>query len=250
LLVAFFPRNERRLFTWPLGRSIGATISAPVQTSLRSGIFEPLVPAGQGDGELRHKPRPEDKINFFKPEGNEPLLDAFGPDSLPFADNPLTFGFPMPGLDFMPGPQTGPFINPGRFPGIPPALFGGGDSGCTSNCGGNPPPPPPISGVPEISTWAMMIFGIGVVGACMRTVRYRIQKRRAHRRWREGLLPKPIFEMASLADAAASPVPSGAMASVGGARGWGDGSFTFGLGASQLAYAARAPRKIERNERG
>lgn len=192
LLVAFFPRNERRLFTWPLAHSIGATISAPVQTRLRSGIFDPLFPAGQGDGDLRGKPKPEDKINFFKPEDNDPLLEALGPEALPSIDDPLTFGFPMPGLDFMPDPQASSFSGPGGFLGIPPALFGGGGSGCTGNCGGNPPPAPPIGSVPEIGTWAMMIFGIGAVGGCMRIARRRAQKRRAHRRWRQGLLPKPI----------------------------------------------------------
>ncbi|GEM_PF-1104365 len=171
LLVAFFPRNERRLFTFPGETGFFQTITAPLQTHLRQSVFDGL----SGLDKVRprgERPGPAGRFERVLPL-SEPLIEfppLIGPH-LPLMGEPMRFDFDLPGPD--------PQVPPGFFNPPPPAPWFNG--------------PPPVSGaVPEPATWVMMIGGIALFVGRIRFLRYRARKRRRHRRWRQGLVPAPV----------------------------------------------------------
>jgi len=89
-----------------------------------------------------------------RPADIAPPLALGGPEGLPGPVAP--FGLPGPGPEF--GPQAAP------GPDGPPLATTSSSGGGTS--GGTPPGDP--GGIPEPSTWAMMILGFGLVGAAVR----------------------------------------------------------------------------------
>jgi len=234
LVVAFFPRNERGLFTFP-GFSISAgMIAAPVQTDLRSPIFGTRPNFGKGPTsrvlpEMRSRPV---FASLFGPDVAPLLLDDPWRDGL-LTDNPLQFDLQLPDPADLIGPTVGPQVPPTgpRYPGqIGEFRF--------------------MGGVPEPGTWAMMILGIGAVAYRLRAVRGKALRLRAHARWRRNLVPAsgPIFNFAPapafVAPAFKAPERDD-MASVmdflGGARCRNIGG--FGMGANQLAYCPAPARK-------
>lgn len=165
LLVAFFPRNERRLFAFPGERGMMETIAAPFQTRLREGIFS-----------TTKKPAPA-RHEMVLPLSLPPLEDFMVfPDpwlGQLLSGSPMAFDYKLPnpvipevtdGFDHLLGHQFRPnhFASP---------IF--------------------LAGVPEPGTWAMLIAGIGFITWQIRAVRLRALKRRGHMRWRRMLLPPP-----------------------------------------------------------
>lgn len=206
LLVAIFPRNERRLFAFDGERRGSATIAPPVQTGLRAGVWDqPFASRGNDNSPVLQVPR-----EFVKPT-LEPNPDWVRIDD-PWRDGlnggePLRFDNdgPLPGLADLTGPEKGrskPRVPDGpRFFGYVPGFVAGG--------------------VPEPGTWAMMILGVGAVAWRLRAVRRLARRQRGHARWRQGLVPRAPYR----------PMPRLAISSAAGLRGpHGGGSGCCGLG--------------------
>lgn len=146
LLFAFAQRNERRLFVFPGRPAVAMTMAAPVPTSLRSAFSRVL---GRAIGPV---PPPPPPISFDRGS------DAWRDRLLMEPNGPLVsheaLALPEPGK-MMPQP-SGP-RHPIAFY-FPPTVIG----------------PPPIfgPGVPEPSSWLLMVLGIGAVG-----IRLRLGKR-------------------------------------------------------------------------
>ena len=168
LLVAFFPRNERRLFTWPGEASLLETIAAPFQTRLRDDGLS---------GVARKKPKPG-RIEMVLPL-SQPMIDGF------------TI-LPDPSLNNLMG--GGPQIFDIALPDAAPQLIEQPEHLLAHNFRPTHVGPGPIflSGVPEPGTWAMLIIGIGCVMWHMRNVRRLARKKRWQKRWRRGLVPVPV----------------------------------------------------------
>ena len=168
LIVAFFPRNERRLFTWPGAGSLLETISAPFQTRLRDDGLS---------GVARKKPKPE-RTEVVLPL-SQPQIEGFTMLPDPMLDSlmgstPQQFDFPLPNIkpDEIPQPEH---LLTNNFR---PHHFG--------------PPPVYLGGVPEPGTWALLILGIGFVMWRIREVRRQARRKRWRERWRRGLVPAPV----------------------------------------------------------
>lgn len=228
LLVAIFPRNERRLFAFDDDRNISATISPPVQTLLRAAIFG--QPASRGDENspiLQVPPEFTQPVPEPSPEWmqlDDPWRQGLGGDPLQF-DN----GGQLPGLADMTGPEQpkGKVPNgPGFFGYIPyiPNFVGGG--------------------VPEPGTWAMMIMGVGAIAYRARAAHSHARRRRGHERWRRSLVP-PTLEPTYV------PQPRIAISSAAGRRGLHAGrSGTLGFGSYNPKDRAPPAREEQRDQRG
>ena len=171
LLVAFFPRNERRLFTWPGEAGIIETISAPFQTRLRDDGLSGLS--------TKKKPQQPERIEMVLPL-SEPMLDGYTVLPDPFTGQmlggaPQAFDFELPNRvpDFIDQPDHLLTYN------FRPHNFG--------------PPPVFLGGVPEPGTWAMLIAGIGFVMWRIRVARREVRRKRWQKRWRRGLVPVPAM---------------------------------------------------------
>jgi hypothetical protein len=173
LLVAIFPRNERRLFAFNGERDAAATIAPPVQTRLRAGIWDqPMRSRGNDNSPVLQVPR-----EFIQPTVEPspewiPLVDPWR-DGL-MNNEPLQFdnGWQLPGLADLTGPDRGKI----KIPNGGPRFFG-----YIPNFG--------IGGVPEPGTWAMMILGVSAVAYRVRRVRSLMRRRRGRERWRRSLVP-------------------------------------------------------------
>ncbi|MBO9576993.1 MAG: PEP-CTERM sorting domain-containing protein [Sphingobium sp.] len=167
LLVAFFPRNERRLFTFPGQASFIETITAPFQTRLRD------------DGLSGLKRKPKDRSEMVLPLSQPPL------------DNFIVLPDPWLGQILPSSPTEFDYKLPN--PDLPPVEVKQPDHLLAYNFRPNHFGPPPVflSGVPEPGTWLMLIAGIGFLTWGMRMERRNLRRRRWQKRWRQHLVPAP-----------------------------------------------------------
>lgn len=166
LLVAFFPRNERRLFTFPGEIGFIDTITAPFQTRLRDDGLSGLA-----------RKKPKGRYEMVLPLSQPPFDDFIVlPD--PWLGQILPSS-PVE-IDYKINPEAPPIEQPEHLLAFNfrPQHFG--------------PPPVFLSGVPEPGTWLMLIAGIGFLTWRMRVERRNARRRRWQRRWRAGLVPAPV----------------------------------------------------------
>ena len=157
-IIAFAPRNERRLFTVPDEPRAFMVMEAPVETNLRSPIWGRVFSKGSSFGERRPR-RP----GALRPRGVAPqpetaaLPSAFFaepvPDELTVEDLGQPFDIVVDPIvtDL---PDFEPFV-----PRQPPGP--GGPLGFVKL-------PVTVSGVPEPTSWALMIAGFAMVGHMLR----------------------------------------------------------------------------------
>jgi hypothetical protein len=227
LLVAVFPRNERRLFAFNGERGTSATIAPPVQTRLRAGIF----------GQPASRRADNSPVLQVPPEFTKPMLEPI-PEWIQSDDpwrrglggEPLQFGNDgqLPGLADLTGSERpkGKAPDGPRFFGYIPKFVAGG--------------------VPEPGTWAMMIMGVGAVAYRSRAAHSHARRRRGHERWRRSLVP-PAPERAYV------PQPRLAISSVAGPWGLHAGvgsSAPLGLGLHDPVNLASSAREEQRDQRG
>ena len=99
------------------------------------------------------------------------LTGPLGVIGAPGAFDPAT----DPSSGFPPGGGAGPGGSPVTFPpSIAPG--GGGGIGGGGGNGGGSVPPPPVAGVPEPSTWALMLIGFFAAGSGMRRNNSRMRR--------------------------------------------------------------------------
>jgi PEP-CTERM motif len=112
---------------------------------------------------------------FNQPLDGAPELVSSQPSLAVLPTEILPFTGPVPGITGSPGifvpASGGSFIGGGGGGGAP----GGGGGTGSSGIPGAPPPiappaviPPIISAVPEPSTWILLLFGFGAIGAALR----------------------------------------------------------------------------------
>lgn len=220
LLIAVFPRNERRLFAFDGERGASATIAPPIQTTRRAGIWDqPFASRGNDNSPVLQVPR-EFITPVFEPDPDwvridDPWRDGLGGEPLVFDNDG-----PLPGLADLTGPENGrnkPKVPDGpRFFGYIPG-FGAG-------------------GVPEPGTWAMMIIGVGAVAWRLRAVRRLARRHRGRERWRQGLVPRAPYR----------PMPRLAISSAGGPWWAHGGASGGGLGLVPHDAVNLAPSPVEK----
>ncbi len=177
-LIAFAPRNERRLFTVPQRPAGYETIAAPEETTARSAIFGAIEGEGWHYGE--RNPRaflartPGGQVAALDQPGAVRRMAAMGSPSalvaaVPGADTNPSALFAQPvvndpagtGANGTPGTTDGgspggraPAAQP--LPVVPPSAVN------------NPQQDPQPGAVPEPSTWLMMLSGFGLAGWLLR----------------------------------------------------------------------------------
>jgi hypothetical protein len=172
LLVAFFPRNERRLFTFEGEGGVIATITAPFQTQLRQAIFGPYQPEGERRQQQAKAPeRFEMVLPLSEPMVEFPPVEDDWKSG--FFNEPLAFDIKPPAPEFMGDQGLKFFGDPFR-----PVHY--------------PPSGPVFGAVPEPGTWAMLIIGFGFIMWRIRASRLRAVRRRQYLRWRQDLVPKAV----------------------------------------------------------
>lgn len=162
-----------------LARSPGARVGgvALKAKERRAGLASVASAASPAGAEARAAVTPVASVlgAAATPEGAVP---GFAPGAFP-ADF-VAPGIPVPAAGApaagaAPGFGGVPLPAVGGLPIFVPGGGGGGGGGTTPNPGGGTPVPPPIStvpgvvpGIPEPSTWLMLILGFGLTGGAMR----------------------------------------------------------------------------------
>ena len=157
-IIAFAPRNERRLFTVPDAPMAFMVMEAPVETDLRSLIWGRVFGKGSSFGERRPRRPGALRPRGMAPQPETPAVpSAFFaepvPDDLTVEDLGQPFDIVLDPIvtdlpDFAPfTPRTPP------GPGLPLDFAS---------------VPRVVSGVPEPTSWVLMISGFAMVGHTLR----------------------------------------------------------------------------------